>query len=147
MAKEAKLGKFAVATLKRTAQNCYPLTKKRNSLMEEIAAKQAELESVNLQIEGYQTPIREMTKEFKEGGYTTDELIVRTVEPYMNADGTAKTDAKTGKPLMQTKYSLKYPETIVPVEEPEVAGEGEGVESPVEAPADADENPDNVTID
>ena len=43
-------------------------------------------------------------------GYGTEDLVIRTVEV------TDKLD-KDGKPVKVTKWNLKYPETIVPIEE------------------------------
>lgn len=99
---EKKFSKFFVASLKRTAQNVYPLVRQRNKLQKQIEEAQEELNSINVQLEAYQTPIKEQT-----GGYTTDDLISREVID------TGKTD-KNGKPVKQTVYKLIYPDTIVP---------------------------------
>lgn len=101
MAKK-EFSKFFTASLKRTAQNVYPLVRRKNKLLDEIAERQAELESIKQQIEGYQIPIREAT-----GGFTTEDLVKREVID------TGKVD-KDGRPIKQTVYSLMYPETIVP---------------------------------
>ena len=99
---EKKFSKFFVASLKRTAQNVYPLVRQRNKLQKQIEEAQEELNSINVQLDAYQTPIKEQT-----GGYTTDDLISREVID------TGKTD-KNGKPVKQTVYKLIYPDTIVP---------------------------------
>lgn len=99
---EKKFSKFFVASLKRTAQNVYPLVRQRNKLQKQIEEAQEELNSINVQLDAYQTPIKEQT-----GGYTTDDLISREVID------TGKTD-KSGKPVKQTVYKLIYPDTIVP---------------------------------
>lgn len=101
--KEKEFNKFFVASLKRTAQNVSPLVRRKQKLNEEIADRQKELESIQKQIEVYQAPIKEAT-----GGFGVEDLVVRTVEI------TDKLD-KEGKPVKITKWSLKYPETIVPV--------------------------------
>lgn len=101
MAKK-EFSKFFTASLKRTAQNVYPLVRRKNKLLDEIAERQAELESIEQQIAGYQIPIKEAT-----GGFTTEDLVKREVID------TGKVD-KDGRPIKQTVYSLKYPETIVP---------------------------------
>ena len=101
MAKK-EFSKFFIASLKRTAQNVYPLVRRKTKLLAEIADKQAELESIQAQIEGYQVPIKEAT-----GGYTTEDLITRVVLT------TDKVD-KDGKPIKVTQYNLTYPDTIVP---------------------------------
>lgn len=103
---EKKFSKFFVASLKRTAQNVYPLVRQRNKLNKQIEEAQEELNSINVQLEAYQAPIKEQT-----GGYTTDDLISREVID------TGKTD-KSGKPVKQTVYKLIYPDTIVPVTPP-----------------------------
>lgn len=41
------------------------------------------------------------------GGFTTEDLIVKTIEP------TDKVD-KEGKVIKVTKYSFKFPDTIIP---------------------------------
>lgn len=99
---EKKFSKFFVASLKRTAQNVYPLVRQRNKLQKQIEEAQEELKSINVQLDAYQAPIKEQT-----GGYTTDDLISREII------NTGKTD-KNGKPVKQTVYKLIYPDTIVP---------------------------------
>ena len=103
MAKE--FSKFFIASLKRTAQNVSPLVRRKQKLQAEIEAREEELKSIQIQIDAHEAPIKEVT-----GGYGTEDLVVRTVEI------TDKTD-KEGKPVKVTKWSLKYPETIIPVEE------------------------------
>ena len=103
MAKK-EFSKFFIASMKRTAQNVYPLVRRKTKLLEEMADMNAELQSIEAQIAGYQIPIKEAT-----GGYTTEDLIVRKVTD------TGKTD-KDGRPIKQTTYELKYPETVIPEE-------------------------------
>lgn len=109
---EKKFSKFFVASLKRTAQNVYPLVRQRNKLQKQIEEAQEELNSINVQLDAYQTPIKEQT-----GGYTTDDLISREVID------TGKTD-KNGKPVKQTVYKLIYPDTIVPTTPPASVNDG-----------------------
>ena len=104
MAKK-EFSKFFVASLKRTAQNVSPLVRRKQKLQAEIAEREEELKSIQVQLDTFEAPIKEAT-----GGYGTEDLIVRTVEI------TDKVD-KDGKPVKVTKWNLKYPETIVPVEE------------------------------
>lgn len=108
-----EFSKFFVASLKRTAQNVSPLVKRKQKLQAEIAEREEELVSIQRQLETYEAPIKEVT-----GGFGTEDLVVRTVEI------TDKVD-KDGKPIKVTKWSLRYPETIVPVTEE--------TESPAEA--------------
>lgn len=103
---EKKFSKFFVASLKRTAQNVYPLVRKRDKLQKQIAEAQEELNSINIQLDAYQAPIKEQT-----GGYTTDDLINREVI------NTGKTD-KNGKPVKQTVFKLTYPDTVIPTTPP-----------------------------
>lgn len=102
-----KLSKFQIANLKRTAQSVYPLVRRKNKLLEEIAAAQQELQSIQTQIDAYQIPIKEAT-----GGFTTEDLVTRTVTE------TGKVD-KNGQQIKITQYTLTYPDTIVPPEAPE----------------------------
>jgi len=135
---EKKINKFLAASIKRTAQNVSPLVRRKQKLNEEIEERQKELASIQIQLDTYEAPIKEAT-----GGYTTEDLVVRTVED------TGKVD-KDGKPIKLTKWALKYPDTLVPdtlvppaeeaapesTEAPE-GTEGAGTEAPgEEAPID-----------
>lgn len=111
-----EFSKFFIASLKRTAMNVSPLVRRKQKLLAEIAEREAELDSIQVQINTFETPIKEVT-----GGYGTEDLIVRTVEV------TDKVD-KDGKPIKVTKWNLKFPETIVPVvEEAEATVEDAGM--------------------
>jgi ribosomal protein L9 len=101
MAKK-EFSKFFVASLKRTAQNVSPLVRRKQKLQAEIAEREEEMASIQKQLETYEAPIKEAT-----GGYSTEDLVIRTVEV------TDKMD-KDGKPVKVTKWNLKYPETIIP---------------------------------
>lgn len=94
--------KFFLASLKRTAQNVYPLVRRKQKLLDEIADRNAELESIESLIADYQIPIRQAT-----GGYTTEDLITRVVTD------TGKVD-KEGRPIKMTQYVLTYPDTVIP---------------------------------
>ena len=63
--------KFAIASLKRTAQNVYPLVRVKNKLLENMEEERKKLESIQTQIDGYQAPIKELT-----GGYTDRKSVV-----------------------------------------------------------------------
>ena len=97
-----EFSKFFIASLKRTAMNVSPLVRRKQKLLAEIAEREAELNSIQVQINTFETPIKEVT-----GGYGTEDLVIRTVEV------TDKVD-KDGKPIKVTKWNLKFPETIVP---------------------------------
>lgn len=107
MAKK-EFSKFFVASLKRTAQNVSALVREKQKLIEKMKEADDKLHIIQKQIDSYDAPIREAT-----GGYGVEDLIFRTVEI------TDKTD-KDGKPVKVTKWNLKYPETIIPVEESEI---------------------------
>lgn len=113
--------KFLAASIKRTAQNVSPLVRRKQKLQAEIAEREEELKSIQIQLDTYEAPIKEAT-----GGYTTEDLVTRIVED------TGKVD-KDGKLIKLTKWALKYPETLVPpveqgAEAPESAETTEGVE-------------------
>lgn len=124
-----EFSKFFVASLKRTAQNVSPLVRRKQKLQAEIAEREEELKSIQVQLDTYEAPIKEAT-----GGYSTEDLVVRTVEV------TDKVD-KDGKPVKVTKWNLRYPETIVPVEETaELA-------NPVDEETEAPEVPEAGTVE
>lgn len=95
--------KIEIAVIKRTAQNVAQFVNKKEKLNAKIAELEAEKASLQPIIDSFQGPIKEMT-----GGYTTEDLVTReTVH-------TGKMDSKTGKEILQTRYILKYPDTVVP---------------------------------
>lgn len=104
MNNKKEFSKFFIASLKRTAMNVSPLVRRKQKLQEEIAEKQNELVAIQNQLNVYEKPIMEVT-----GGYTTEDLIEKVVE------NTGKTD-KNGNFVKITKWNLKYPETVIPVE-------------------------------
>lgn len=112
-----EFSKFQVATLKRVAQSVSPLVRAKEKLVNQITECEQELKSIQVQIDAFQGPIKEMT-----GGYTTEDLVVREVSV------TDKLD-KEGKPVKVTKWVLRYPDTVIPVEqeEQEVPEEAESV--------------------
>lgn len=114
-----EFSKFQVATLKRVAQSVSPLVRAKEKLVNQITECEQELKSIQVQIDAFQGPIKEMT-----GGYTTEDLVVREVSV------TDKLD-KEGKPVKVTKWVLRYPDTVVPVEQEE-QGVPEEAESVVE---------------
>ena len=122
-----EFSKFFIASLKRTAMNVSPLVRRKQKLLAEIAEREEELKSIQMQIETFETPIKEVT-----GGYGTEDLVIRTVEV------TDKVD-KDGKPIKQTKWNLRYPETIVPVVE-----EAEATVEDASMTAEEAEEADNV---
>ena len=124
--------KIEIAVIKRTAQNVATFVTKKEKLNAKIAELEAEKASLQPIIDSFQGPIKEMT-----GGYTTEDLVTREVVH------TGKMDSKTGKEILQTRYILKYPDTVVPVSE---AAQEEVIEEQVvedaEAQVVAEENAD-----
>ena len=107
---EKKFSKIEIAVIKRTAQNVNQFVNKKEKINAKIAELEAEKASLQPIIDSFQGPIKEMT-----GGYTTEDLVQREVI------STGKIDPKTGKEIMQTRFVLKYADTVIPVatEEPE----------------------------
>lgn len=133
MAKK-EFSKFFIASLKRTAQNVSPLVRRKQKILAEIAEREEELKSIQVQLESYEAPIKEAT-----GGFGTEELVVRTVEV------TDKVD-KDGKPIKATKWNLKYPKTIVPVIE-EAPCEGTNQCEPSDViTSEVTDNPEVLTL-
>lgn len=124
-----EFSKFQVATLKRAAQSVSPLVRAKEKLVNQITECEQELKSIQTQIDAFQGPIKEMT-----GGYTTEDLVVREVSV------TDKLD-KEGKPVKVTKWVLRYPDTVIPVEqeEQEVPEEAESVVGNIPPCAPAEE--------
>lgn len=117
--------KMEIAVIKRTAQNVSQFVTKKERIDAKIAELEAEKASLQPVIDSFQGPIKSMT-----GGYTTEDLVVReTVH-------TGKMDAKTGKEIIQTRFVLKYPDTVVPsIEEAAEAAEKIEKEAPAEIEA------------
>ena len=127
---EKTFSKIEIAVIKRTAQNVAQFVTKKEKLDAKIAELEAEKASLQPIIDSFQGPIKEMT-----GGYTTEDLVIRKIE------GTGKMDAKTGKEIMQTRFVLKYPETVVP---PVVEGAGSDYDADAENLAKEEELPEQL---
>lgn len=134
---EKKFTKIEIAVIKRTAQNVSQFVNKKAKIDAKIAELESEKAMLQPIIESFQGPIREMT-----GGYTTEDLVNREVVH------TGKIDSKTGKEIMQTRFVLKYPETVIPVAADEEVKESEdipteAVEEQAEAQMQAENNVDD----
>ena len=81
-----------MAAVKRVAQNVNPAVTRRNKLIEQINKLSAELELTQQEIEGHELGIKAIT-----GGYTSEDLVVKTVKD------TGKV-GKDGKPIKATTY-------------------------------------------
>lgn len=90
-----------IAQIKRTAQNVAPLTAKRDKVLTKVRELYAELETLDAQIDAWETAVKAMT-----GGYTTNELVSRVV---------TETTKEDGKTVKTTTFILKYPETVIPL--------------------------------
>lgn len=100
-----EFSKFEIATIKRTAQNVAPLVRRKTKIKEQIAKLQEEYDLLNTQQLQWEQAIVTMT-----GGYTTEDLVDKVIETTNSVD-------KDGNPIKVTKYVLKYPDTVVPVQE------------------------------
>lgn len=105
-----EFNKFLKAQIKRTAMNVYPLVRRKNKLEETIKDAQDEMVTIQAQIDANEMAIKTAT------GYSTEELVVRTVTP------TGKFD-KDGHEIKTTKWEFRYPETIIPPVEIQHDGE------------------------
>lgn len=113
-----------VGIIKRICQNVYGSFEKVNRLNEKKAAIEAEINALQTQIDLMEQPVVNMC------GYKSTDIVERVIVPVLNADGTPKKSDK-GYAMKQTKWVLKYPDTIIP---PVVeAVEEEVVDTPVEA--------------
>lgn len=97
-----KFTKFEIATIKRTAQNVNPMVTKKAKIAKDILALKEEWDRLDTMQSQYEESIKTMT-----GGYTTEDLVVKVVEPTNSVD-------KNGNPIKITKYVLRYPDTVIP---------------------------------
>jgi hypothetical protein len=81
-----------MAAVKRVAQNVNPDVTKRNKLVEKINELATEVDTLNKRIDSYELGIKAIT-----GGYTSEDLVVKTVKD------TGKV-GKDGKPIKATTY-------------------------------------------
>jgi hypothetical protein len=123
---EKTFSKIEISVIKSTAKNVAPFVTKKAKVDEQIAATkekiqkmlEEKLQKLEAEKAGYQSIIDSMNQAVKQitGGYTTEDLIVITKE------GTGQM-GDNGKEIMKTCYNLKYPETVIPVENKEAASE------------------------
>lgn len=93
-----------IAQIKRTAQNVAPIVAKRERVYAKIKALYIELETLDTQIDAWETAVKAMTN-----GFTTNDLVDRAVNETTTAEG---------KVVKTVTYVLKYPDTVVPAESP-----------------------------
>lgn len=131
---EKKLNQMQLGIVKRIAQNVNGNFEKVAKLNEKIEALVKERDTLQTMIDEMEAPVVRMT-----GGYKSTDLYDKVIVPQFNEDGTPKVNEKTGYQVKTTKYVLKYPDTILPVEEKTEIGNGsckpavaeETVEAPV----------------
>lgn len=90
-----------VAQLKKTAQIVSPMVLKKQSIQAKIDELNAELTVIDAQIEGWEGGTKAMT-----GGFTSEDLIQRTVVTVKDNYGVVKKD-KNGNPVKRTIWEPK----------------------------------------
>jgi hypothetical protein len=91
-----------IAQIKRTAQNVAPIVAKRDRVLAKVKELYTELETLDAQIDAWETAVKAMTN-----GFTTNDLVDRVVNETTTADG---------KVVKTVTYVLKFPDTVVPTE-------------------------------
>jgi hypothetical protein len=106
-----------ISVIKSTAKNIHSFVAKKVKLQEKIDELQEQIASQQSIIDSLNTPVKAIT-----GGFGAEDLVNReTIH-------TGKVDPKSGKEVLQTRWTLKYPDTIIPVSETsEEAVEGTNV--------------------
>jgi len=125
---EKKFSKTEIASIKRIARNAAPYIAKRNNILKALNEKKANIEqqvreTVQKRIEKMEAKAKEDI-EFQQKiinsiqsyvveltGFGIEDLVIKTSE------GTGKIDPVTNKEIMRTVYALKYPETVIPVDD------------------------------
>ena len=125
---EKKFSKSEIATIKRIAQNVFPFIVKKNKVQKQLEEKKQIVEQqvremiakrlekmeakAEEEIKNYQTIIDSLQSYVVNlTGYSVEDLVTRKTE------GTGKIDSNTGKEVMRTVFTLKYPETVIPAME------------------------------
>lgn len=93
-----------IAQIKRTAQNVAPIVAKRDRVLAKVKELYTELETLDAQIDAWETAVKAMTN-----GFTTNDLVDRVVNETTTAEG---------KVVKTVTYVLKFPDTVVPAESP-----------------------------
>lgn len=70
-----ELSRFEMATVKRIAKSTKTLRTKRDKLMAVIAKSQEELDAINVAIDRFEAPVKDMT-----GGFTSEEVLNGVME-------------------------------------------------------------------
>ena len=106
---EKVLNARELAQIKRIAQNVDADYQSVCKLNEKIKELIAERDSLQKSIDEMEAPVIRKT------GFKSTDIYTKIIVPQMNEDGTAKVD-KNGRPVKVTKYVLKFPDTIIPIE-------------------------------
>ena len=108
---EKVLNARELAQVRRIAQNVDADYQKVGKLNEQIAKLTAQRDELQQGIDEMEAPVIRKT-----GGFKSTDIYEKTIVPQFEANGTPKTD-KDGRQIKITKYVLRYPDTILPVEE------------------------------
>lgn len=100
-----------LAQVRRIAQNVDADYQKVGKLNEQIAKLTAQRDELQQGIDEMEAPVIRKT-----GGFKSTDIYEKTIVPQFEANGTPKTD-KDGRQIKITKYVLRFPDTILPVEE------------------------------
>ena len=100
-----------LAQIKRIAQNVDADYQKVCKLNEKINNLITERDALQQGIDEMEAPVIRKT-----GGYKSTDLYEKTIIPQFNENGTPKTD-KEGRQLKVTRYTLRFPDTILPTAE------------------------------
>ena len=106
---EKGLNARELAQIKRIAQNVDADYQSVCKLNEKIKELIAERDSLQKSIDEMEAPVIRKT------GFKSTDIFTKVIIPQMNEDGTAKVD-KNGRPVKVTKYTLRFPDTIIPIE-------------------------------
>ena len=125
---EKTFSKIEISVIKSTAKNVAPFVAKKAKVDLQIADTKEKIQKMldeklnklELEKKAYQDIIDSMNQAVRQitGGYTTEDLVVVTKE------GTGQM-GENGKEIMKTCYNLKYPETVIPVENADTPKEEE----------------------
>ena len=123
---EKTFSKIEISVIKSTAKNVAPFVAKKTKVDVQIAevkekmqkTLEEKLQKLEAEKAGYQSIIDSMNQTVKNitGGYTTEDLID------IKKEGTGQM-GDNGKEIMKTVYALKYPETVIPVDNQNLSSE------------------------
>lgn len=123
-----------LAQVRRIAQNVDADYQKVCKLNEQVAKLIAQRDELQQGIDEMEAPVIRKT-----GGYKSTDIYEKTIIPQFNEDGTPKTD-KEGRQLKVTKYTLRYPDTIIPTAE-SIAKNVDAVKGETVVPPTTEDNP------